>query len=354
MEKKLKELRENGVNVYSFSKLGSFNNCEYEFYNSYINKKETVPNIYTLIGSEVHNGIEQIYKKEINSVSFKENFENKLIECELLGYNFPNESIGDSFKKDMSHFMDNFNEIEGNKLIEKLIVFEIDGIWLQGYIDCIIPSDKGKPYVDIYDWKTSSKFTGSKLTDAGRQLLLYKIGLEQSTNMKVDKVQWFMVKYVNVCFVQKNGKVKKKMCNRGKWVSDIKNYLEKDLTSLDMSELEISFKLDDAITNNNLDQLPEEIKNKYWLEDCIVEYDTSDEKIEEVKNFVKETVAKIENKVASNSKWKPIEISKYNSFYCSVLCGHRKRCEYYKEFLEKNKDGFKKKQQSNEMDELFS
>nr|WP_233499550.1 hypothetical protein [Bacillus velezensis] len=39
----------------------------------------------------------------------------------------------------------------------------------------------------MYDWKTSSKFAGKKLNEAGRQLLMYKLALEQTTDLKVDK-----------------------------------------------------------------------------------------------------------------------------------------------------------------------
>jgi len=39
-------------------------------------KKKGIDNIYTLMGSELHNGIEQIYKNELNIGEFKKGFEN--------------------------------------------------------------------------------------------------------------------------------------------------------------------------------------------------------------------------------------------------------------------------------------
>ncbi|MEC2137406.1 PD-(D/E)XK nuclease family protein [Bacillus subtilis] len=353
MKDKLNELREQGKNIYSFSKLGTFNNCEYEYYNTYVLKKKGIDNIYTLMGSELHNGIEKIYKNELDIKKFKKDFENRLIELEMNGVSFPSESIGDSWKADVGHFMNNFNKIDSKMILEKLMVFEIaEGIYLQGYVDAILPSEKGKPYVSIYDWKTSSKFTGKKLNEAGRQLLMYKLALEQTTNLKVDKILWFMVKYVYVCTHGKT-KVIKKMCNRGKWVKEMRKQLEKQMKNLRYDDFEIEVMLDNVVKENNLNSLPEEVKNKFWLEDCTVEYEVTDEKVNELKNYIADTVERIENKDREDEKqWQPVKINKFNSFYCSVLCGHRKTCKFYKEFLESNK--FKKKNNTDMFDNLFS
>ncbi|MGP3781789.1 PD-(D/E)XK nuclease family protein [Bacillus sp. 4A_MP3] len=355
MKEKLNELRQQGKNIYSFSKLGTFNNCEYEYYNTYVLKKKGIDNIYTLMGSELHKGIEQIYKNELNIGEFKKGFENRLIELELNGVNFPSDSIGDSWKADIGHFLNNFNKIDSKMVLEKLLVFEIsDGIYLQGYVDAILPSEKGKPYVSIYDWKTSSKFAGKKLNEAGRQLLMYKLALEQTTDLKVDKILWFMVKYVYVC-TQGKTKVKKKMCNRGKWVKEIRMQLEKEMRTLEYDYFEIDLLLDNAVKENSIDCLPEEIKNKYWLEDCLVEYEVTEEKINELKEYITDTVKKIENKDREDeTQWEPVKIDKYNSFYCSVLCGHRKTCKFYKDFLNKSSNKFKKKDKTDLFDNLFS
>lgn len=351
-EDKLQELKDAGIKVYSFSKLGSFINCEFEYYNSYILKNRGVENVYTLLGSCIHNNLEDIYSGSGDKSSFKTNYTDKLIELEMSGITFPNDKIGDSYKADVLHFVENFNKLNTKMIQEQLIVFEIaDGIWMQGYIDAIIPSEKGNPFVNIIDWKTSSKFSGKKLNEAGRQLLMYKIGLEATTNKKVDKVMWCMVKYINVCSMQKNGKVKKKMCNRGKWVKELTKQLEKDLHTLSIDEFELELLLDKAISDNNLESLPKEIQDKYWLEDCYVEYEITDEKVEEFKKHVVDTVNEIENKDKENEDvWEAVEISKFNSFYCSTLCGHRKTCKHYKKFLEENADGFDKKDKKNEID----
>jgi ATP-dependent helicase/DNAse subunit B len=349
---KLNELRSNGVTVYSFSRLGTFNNCQYEYFKSYVKREKGIENCYTTLGSTLHDGLESIYRGEKTIDDFKRKYNDKLVELDLLGINFPSDKIGDSWKSDIGNFLDNFNKMDKKMSLEKLILFEIEeGVWLQGYIDVIAPSEKGKPYVDIIDWKTSSKFTGKKLQEAGRQLLMYKLGLEDMSNFKVDNVMWFMLKYLYVCHMQKNGKVKKKMCNRGKWVKEIGKQIEKELVKLEVDEFEAELLLDKAIEENNLTCLPQDIQKKYWLEDCIVEHDTSEENLEEVKEYILNTIRNIESKNKEDEKeWKPVEIDKSTSFYCSVLCGHRKTCPFYKQYLEENSESFDKKDKKDEFD----
>lgn len=351
-KEKLDELIKQGIKVYSHSKLGAFNTCEYEYYNTYILKNKGIDNVYTELGSCLHNNIEAIYDDESDFEKFKNNYNDKLMELEMLGINFPNENIKNSWIKDVNHFVNNFKKMDTKIAQEQLIVFEVaDGIWMQGYIDGILPSDKGKPYVNILDWKTSSKFTGKKLNEAGRQLLMYKVGLEDNSTCKVDKVMWFMIKYIYVCNMQKNGKVKKKMCNRGKWVKEIRSQLEKELNKCELDDFEIELLLDKAIEENKIEFLPEQVKKLFWLEDCVVEYEITDDKIDELKQYMINTVKAIESKDKENiDGWKPVEINKQNSFYCSVLCGHRNTCKFYKQFLEENVNKLEKKDKKDDFD----
>ncbi|WP_025909318.1 PD-(D/E)XK nuclease family protein [Priestia flexa] len=351
MKEKLDELRSQGKRIFSHSKLNTMNTCEYEYYNTYIKKNRGIDNVYTLMGSLIHDNLENIYNNKNDIEKFRKQYQEKLFELDMLGINFPNESIGNSWKADVGHFLENFKKLDVKMKTEMLIVFEVlDGVYVQGYIDATVPSDQGKPYVNLIDWKTSSKFSGKKLTEAGRQLLMYKLGIEAVSKYKVDKIMWFMIKYVTV---HRQGKTKviTKMCSRGKWVKEMRNQIEKELISIGMDAFELEMLLDKAVEDNNLDCLPEEVKSKFWLEDCVVEYEVTEERLEEFKNYIRETIGRIDSKDPNNEDdWKPVEISKYNSFYCSTLCGHRKHCKYYKKFLEENADGFTKKEKLNNFD----
>ncbi|MCM3109902.1 PD-(D/E)XK nuclease family protein [Lederbergia lenta] len=353
----LQKYIDEGRKIYSFSKLSTMNTCEYEYWNTYIDKKKGKDNVYSIIGGSLHDSIENIYNGSSDKSTMVNKFHDQLIELELLNIKFPNQKIKDSYVADVGHFVKNFKPIDSKFVLEKHIVFPLnDDIVLQGYLDAIQPSEKGKPFVNIIDWKTSSKFSGKKLNEAGRQLLMYKLALESTTSLKVDKIMWFMIKYLYVSWRLKNGKIKKKMCNRGKWVKEMRNTLEKDLIKLNIDQFELDILLDNAIKNNNIDDLPEEVKSKYILEDCFVEYEATEEKIEELKEYVISTVNNIESKGIDSIEWQPVEITKYDSFYCATLCGHRQVCPFYKKFLDKNSEGFDKKKDSGmvDLDELFT
>lgn len=349
-EEKLEELKAKGIPVYSFSRLSSFHNCEYEYYNTYILGKKGIDNVYTILGSTLHENIENVSLGKIDVDTFKKNYENKLIELEVLGINFPNETIKSRWIKDVEHFISNFTPMKGKMAIETLILFNLKGVWLHGYVDCIVPSEKGYPYVNVIDWKTSSKFSGKKLIEAGRQLIMYKLGIESTSNMKVDKLMWNMIKYVNVHIKQKNGKVKTKMCSRGKWVKEIKKQLEEKLYQLNMNDFEVELLIDKAVEENNLNCMPKAIQEQFWLEDCLVEYEATEDRIAEFEQYIINTVKEIESKSNDEMEWKAIEIDQTNSFYCGVLCPHRKNCKFYKAFLEENANNFKEKNNENEID----
>lgn len=354
VEEKLKELKEKGIPVYSISRLNTFHSCPYEYYKTYIDGERGKNNVYGFMGTFIHDNIENIYRGVSTTEEFKKNFTNKLIELDMLNITFPSDNIRWNWVKDVGHFIDHFKPVKTKMAIETLILFQINGIYLQGYIDAIVPSEKGYPYVNIIDWKTSSKYNGKKLLEAGRQLVLYKLGLEAMTNYKVDKVMWNMIKYVNVCWKLKNGKIKKKMCSRGKWIKEMKNQLLHDLQRLSLPEFEIEFLMDQAIEENDITHLPKEIRDKYWLEECFVEYEITDEIIAEFVKYVTDTVKEIESRGTDPENWQPIEINNKTSFYCNHLCSHRDTCPARKAFLEANSDKFEEKdKEEDEFSVLF-
>ena len=187
--------------------------------------------------------------------------------------------------------------------------------------------------VNVIDWKTSSKFSGkAKLQEAGRQLLMYKLGLEATSKAKINTVSWCMIKYLYVCHVQKNGKTKQKMCSRRKWVKDMKSTFEKEMKNNGVDDLEVDILVEEAIKNNNIDNLPQYIKDKYWIEDCYVEYEVTEERIQELKEYVNNTIALIESKNPNDENdWKHADFEK-DSFYCNHLCNHRDTCKFLKEY----------------------
>ncbi|MEK4025347.1 RecB family exonuclease [Sporosarcina sp. FSL W7-1283] len=324
--------------MYSISRINTFNTCEYEYYNTYIKKNRGIGNVYSEVGTWIHDTIEDAYRQQNFSKSeLIDGLHVKLMELDFLGIDFPNDSIKESFTKDVDAFMKSFSLLDGEFTLEKMFITNInEDIILLGYIDAIQKDRDGKYH--IIDWKTSSKFTGKKLQEAGRQLLVYKLGIEQNSDIKVESVKWAMLKYIYVCWVQKNGKVKKKMVNRGKLIKDMRKAFEKDMLNSGMDDIEVQLLLAEAENNNNYDNLPEVIKEKYWTEDCFVEYDSSEDQMQEMKGYIIDTVSAIQNKhVDDESDWNPVDFKRDGTFYCNTLCSHRMSCNFIKDWNSKNK-----------------
>lgn len=331
--KQLEELKKQGKTVYSISRINSFNTCQYGYYRTYILRDRGKNNVYGIAGSEIHDAIEEIYLGEDEKDSMSKRLEDLLFKCDIMGIDFPSENIKNNWVNDMKHFANNFDLIDKKVATEELVIYEIaDGIYLQGYIDAIFKNNDKT--VDIIDWKTSSKFTGKKLKEAGRQLLIYKEALENTKGLKVKNIAWYMFKYVNVCSKYKNGKTKRKMCNRRRWVKEISKDLKKDLDKLGNEDFIIEMLVDKAIEDNNLKDLPQEIQDKYWLEDCMVYYDYTDKNIKECKDYIINTIKEIEDKDKKDiNDWKPVNINRGTEFFCKNLCGHRDNCPYLQDYL---------------------
>jgi hypothetical protein len=352
--KELQNLFDNGEKVYSISKLNTFNNCQYEYWNTYIKRNKGLTNIYSELGTILHDGIQNSYINDINISKCQEEFYKKIDECELLGIKFPDTNIKESFIANINYFFDNYKKLNKNIITEKFILFQIQDYWIQMYIDAIVPDDDGRT-LNIIDWKTSSKFSGQKKIEAGRQLLIYKLGIESKTNKTVSKVMWNMLKYCNVCYAQKNGKVKKSMQERRKWVSSIANRLKDDLSQIEIDEFESEMMINYAVNNNTIEKLPQEIRKKYWVEDAFIEYEINEDNLKEIENYVISTIHEIESKIDLEDEWKPVEINDETSYYCNVLCNHRKTCKYLKKYNNRSIEEIKKKKlDDKKIEEEFS
>lgn len=334
LEEKMDLLKKDGHTVYSISRLNSFNQCKYGYNKTYNEKDRGKQNIYSIAGSSIHDALENIYKNNATKEDLIKAYEGTMKKCEMFGIKFPNEQIENNWKTDMGDFVNNFKKLDLKGVMEQFILFEIlPDIWIQGYIDAIFANDDE---LLIIDWKSSSEFKGEKLVDAGRQLALYKLAIEKLTGRKVDKVAWFMMKYV---YVKYSGR--QKMCARRKWVKDISHMLKTDLKKLDTPEFVIPMMVEEAVKNNNLNNMPQEVQEKYKLEDCILYYDVTEKVIDELKQYIFDTVKAIE----SETEWQPANVEK-ESFFCNTLCNHRDTCPYIKEY---NKQFLENKEEDNLM-----
>ena len=113
------------------------------------------------------------------------------------------------------------------------------------------------------------------------------------------------LKYVNVTVTQANGKTKVRQLERN-------NYVEKLSSTINMwlkkSQYTISGEeLDKCIETNTLDYLPDDVKDKFVVDDCYVEIDFTENDITELKNNIIKTVNEINQKTDEYNKLKDID-----------------------------------------------
>lgn len=316
----VKELKKNGKTIYSISRLNSFNDCKLAYKYTYIDYKKGIDNVYNLLGTLCHDNKEALLKGKITKDDFLKIFDDEIFELDIKGIEFPSENIKDGYIQNIRKYI--MEQEDNNKkcIIEKFVIMEVDeDNYIQGFIDYIDGVD-GK--LRILDFKTSTAYSGEEKVKSGRQLILYKLALEKITGKEVVFVGWDLLKYCNICKMQKNSKVKKYLIERRKVANEMADRYTKDLKEMGKEQYEI-----DLILFDNKD-IPDELKDVYWKEDGIVELKVDEEMIQETMDYLNNSINNIKNEKDFNAK----VITEKNSFYCSFLCGHRLICPHLKEY----------------------
>lgn len=336
-DKKLSELKSKNIPVYSVSKLDTYNTCKYKYYKTYSKEKEEqTENIYSILGGKVHSLIEKqfISKRsgDNEEIDFRKEILHELNEAELKGYSFSSEKVKEKWIYDIVHFCNN-SEFYKMNIIENELHFllDFDGLWLQGYIDAIV--DNGDNTVSVIDWKTSSAFKSSDIDKKARQLLLYKIALEEA-GTTVSHVYWDMLKYVDISWVNKSKKTYHRICERSEILDKMHQEFLKFLSENGYNLDEIENMFSSCRTMNTLDFFPKYLRDKYQINDWLLEYDTNINKENEFLSYIDDTVYEIESNINNKSFWVPEEITEKNSFFCNMLCDVSKSCEAFRKYQE--------------------
>ena len=131
------------------------------------------------MGGKIHELLEYLQRGEKTGEEAKELFLEYLSETEILGYDFPTENSGNNFKECILDYFDNYEPFtEVDFQIEEY--FEVRDRWdsqLEGYIDIYTITDN--KYIDIYDYKSSSKFSKKDLEVKKLQLVIYALALKR-------------------------------------------------------------------------------------------------------------------------------------------------------------------------------
>lgn len=161
--------------VYSYSRLSSWHNCEKEYSLKYHDKIEDTGNWYGSAGSLVHSLIEDELKGEITKEQMKFLFYDGL---NAIPHEKPYKNIYNKFVEGVDKYLDNYRGFENNgfKIVaieeEFKIKFSKGGFWLRGFIDLHLTDSKGNHV--ILDHKSANNKSGKWNTkEAVKQLYLY-------------------------------------------------------------------------------------------------------------------------------------------------------------------------------------
>ena len=332
----LQKLFDEGAEVYSISRLNCINQCEYQAYLSYIKNAPKKNNVWACLGGKIHDALEKCVKGEAEETILNDAIQDELENLEILDIDFPldrngNPTLRNNWIANMTKFANEFKTPKGKFDTEKLVLFNVkDNIWLQGYIDLIRYNKDGTIY--ILDWKTSSNFDKTHVVEAGRQLAVYALAMENE-GYKVDRVSWVMLKYCKTTWIQKNGKSKDKISEWRNYIKDLRTVLEKKLADMGYDEIDIDAMLFQAEKDNAMDCLPDELKSQFKTVPYVRDYELTDEVIEECKQYINDSIDKYHECGTDEKNFKPCNIEK-ESFFCSSLCDFSSSCKYWKDYCD--------------------
>jgi RecB family exonuclease len=259
---------------YSFSRLETFHNCRRSYYYNYILGTRSGDNIYSYCGTIVHELTQAMIQKQITNEEALTSFIEAIDDAEMLDLPWMSENVKNNYVSCISHFLENYNPINNVTIrIEDYVEIEVNGVIMRGYIDLWYRIGNE---IYIIDLKTSTKFSKKDLPKKSRQLLFYGLALsEKYPDYKIN-LQFNMLKYA-----LKKGKL---------------------------------------VERNKLDIFDED------LPDGTVEVEFNEELIQELKDYVTNTVKVINSINKGDIVYWNMDNDPTKDFFCKHLCGHRQKC----------------------------
>lgn len=342
--------------LWSWSRVNSVHNSLYEYYLKYIKhaKEDRQDSIYTVTGGISHDIIERFYKGDITYEQMLDEFEDGWTTAMIAELKFDrsdsakNESIGEKYYYDLKHFFKNHKKIETKVILEHFVTLKIGNEYYQGYIDCMTKDKEG--FYNIIDWKTSSIYTGAKAENECGQLVMYAMALNQmGVPYNNIKIGWNFLKYQNVTVFMKNGTSKVRQIERAKIGESLQANAKMWLKELGYEEQLMEY-LDALAQSNDISVLPENVQEKYIIDDCYVYVDLTDELIKRWEDYITDTTKMIRDKEVEYNRlrvegkheeaeklwWEDEEQVKAQSYYFANLCSYSANVHKpYKAYLEK-------------------
>tara|TARA_B100000029_G_C17499191_1_gene932062 strand:- start:28 stop:1245 length:1218 start_codon:yes stop_codon:yes gene_type:complete len=195
--------------LYSHSRLGTYENCPFQYKLRYVDKVKPVlgNTIESFMGSMVHDSLEWLYKlaQDSNIVSkgalikkyddlWVENWKDdiRVVKKELTADNFK-----ETGKTCLEMYYDRYHPFDQAITIgleERMIIELPEDKKMQGYIDRL---DKvGDGHFSVHDYKTSSRVPPQAKADQDRQLGLYALAVHQKyPDIKKIDLVWHYVRF---------------------------------------------------------------------------------------------------------------------------------------------------------------
>lgn len=332
--------------LYSFSRIDCFHTCPYSYYLKYVLKKPRESNIYALLGTASHDIVQDLSMGKIEYSDMLKKFETQWSLAKISGYKFSsdvekNASMSSRYLANMKHFFTHHKPHPFDSAIELPVYGKFGEHAILGYIDETYVDSNNIAYV--IDYKTSTKYSGKELIKKSKQLLTYAKCLHDMTGhpYKNMKIGFNFMKYVNISYLQKNGKIKTTYAERRCWVSKISKQLQKLLDAENLPKFQAELMLTEAINNNSLENMPEHIQDFFTVDDCWVLIDLSEDQIKELEDKTAESIEEIESYIKKDSEdaWSRGIVTRNEEYFCTVICDVKKHCKYLKDYND-NKNMF--------------
>ena len=343
-DEKIEELRSQGVEIFSFSKLDTVYECKYSFYKNYIEKaKVEKDNAYSYLGGKIHDALEHVYKGDSlvveegkEELTPREYIVHRWYEAldemyNIKHFEFPSDAIKINYEKSMANYVHNFTKEDKKAILESTMLINLEGVWIMGFIDVLQADEiEGTKSLRVVDYKTSTLYTGDKKKEKGRQLVLYALAVENATNYPVTSVAWDFLKYATFRYL---GKSRKKGENlmRCKATSYWQKEIINELIALDY---DMNTAVDMWAAGDAIGAIPKEVEHMFEVTGSIIDYDYNDETKQELIDWVLETVAEVHD-MKESGIYPAKKIDKSNEFGCASLCPYKHQCEAYKSYLKK-------------------
>lgn len=362
----LNSLKEHyGVNrIWSWSRLNTYVEQPWVYYMTYLHKdKVRTDNVYSFWGSLAHDIVQDCYDGKHSEKDLPTVFSDKVLDWRITYsdiYRFSSENVERGYIDNLTHYFTNFEKLPyklKNEVPVKIVLTEDDGhrVFI-GYIDSIYKDENDEIY--LLDYKTSSisGFTGKKLMEHSKQLILYALGIHQKTGIPFEKIhpRFDMMKYVNIEYLQKNGKWKSTIKERTKIVESQRKKIEKALADMGMDSFDIEELVDNAVEKNDMGLLPEPVQQLFRISPAYIDVPLDKDTVYDLANWIVEKVKECEEKEKGDHEVEfpqPRLDENGNEFYFKVLAPQL--LAYLEDYTSRNRGNDLSVDDLDDLDSLF-